>query len=45
MAGLEIKPLFDCLAAEGCPGRITILSAVGTCRRMMVSEALQQTAG
>jgi hypothetical protein len=40
MAGLEIK-LFNRLpCGEWRPGRITVLSAVGMGRRMMVSEAL-----
>jgi hypothetical protein len=40
MAGLEIKPSLRLLCCEWHPGRITVLSAVGVSRRMMVSEAL-----
>jgi hypothetical protein len=40
MAGSGSSPLLSFAAANGDPGRIMVLSAVGVSRRMMVSEAL-----
>jgi putative transposase len=39
IAGWAVKPSVQRLGGDECPHRVMVLSAVGVCRRMMVSEA------